>query len=359
MKSRIPVMDDDEARISIRPDRNIHFGFNENRVNVNLAGALNMCVKTVFDPVDGCLQVDVRHVSWTPEGGFKAQLEMASYDFFGKIAARTKAKLESQLNQKYNTRMIQAMAHVRSFRQSKNLSEAHEVAQAIGAVFATGESGAPAIDFGGRVGLSFEQPYPNPVVGRDHPVQIGDYRVGLKHGDRIDASASFYKNSDGLHIQRFELRSEQGINLSEGTNYEHDRRIILHRLAIDADGSDISLHLGASETIMGLAQLVEIVGTSGGAPPSQTCTLCEIAELPAFTSEADLNMRRAVFNLVRDHQAALREYGVSADTLRLFFSIEQCKIDAMTCQMPCSVTDNRQQCLTSCAETYRTCNVRQ
>jgi hypothetical protein len=78
MKSRIPIMDNDKARVSIRHDRNIYFGFDENKVNVNLTGALNMCMKTFVDLVDGCLQVDVKHVSWTTEKGFQAQIQMAS-----------------------------------------------------------------------------------------------------------------------------------------------------------------------------------------------------------------------------------------------------------------------------------------
>ncbi len=359
MKSRVPLMDNDSARISIRPDRNIHFGFDEDQVNVNLTGALNMCVKTIVDLVDGCLQVDVRHVSWTPEKGFKADLEMASYDLFGAYAKGTKEELEKTLNEKYNAKMQQAITQVRRFRQSKDLGEAHQVAQAIGAVFSGGDGVGSGIDFGGRVGLNFYQPYPNPVVGRDHPVQIGDYRVGIQHGDSVYASTSFYKNANGLHIERFDINSEKGINLSEGTEYENNMRIVLHRLAIDADGSDISLHLGASETIMGLAVLLEAVSVNGGSPPSQTCALCEVAELPQFTSEADLNMRRAVYNLVRDNQTALRNYGVSANTLELFFKVEQCKIDALVCQIPCTAGSGRQQCLTGCAETYRTCNVRQ
>jgi hypothetical protein len=359
VKSRVPIVDNNEARVSLRPDRNISFGFDEDEVNVNLTGALNMCVKTALDLVDGCLQVDVQHVSWTAEKGFEAQLEMASYDVFGAFASGTKEALEKTLNDRFGTKMKQASAQVKKFRQSKDLGEAQQVAQAIGSVFADGSSAGPAVDFGGRVGLSFRQPTPNPVIGKDHPVQIGDYRIGIKHGDTIDASASFFKNSDGLHIQRFELSSQEGINLSEGTEYEPDMRIILHKLALDADGSDVSLHLGASETIAGLAALLEIVNQGAGAPPSQTCALCEIAELPQFTSEADLSMRQAVFNLVRDNRAALLEYGVSANTLDLFFQRETCKIAAMTCQQPCDVASSREQCVTSCAETYRTCNVRQ
>jgi hypothetical protein len=354
LKSRIPIMDNDKARVSIRPDRNIYFGFDEDEVNVNLTDALNMCVITGFDLVDGCLHVDVKHVSWTPEKGFQAQLEMASYDFFGMIASATKESLEKTLNEKYGAKMKQAIGHVKKFRQSKDLGEAQDVAKAIGAVFADGS--APGVEFGGRVGLSFHQPYPNPAIGKDHGIQIGDYRVGIKHGDDINMSASFFKNNDGLHIQRFELSSREGINLNEGTEYAQNMRIILQRLSIDADGSDIALHLGASETIMGLAALIEVVSQSGGAPPSQTCALCEVAQLPQFTSEADLSMRKAVFNLVRDHRTALLEYGVSANTLELFFKIETCKIDAITCQMPCAVSDSREQCLTSCAEKYRTCH---
>lgn len=355
MKSRVPLVDNDEARISLRPDRNIHFGFDEERVNVNLTGALNMCVKTILDVVDGCLQVDVRYVSWTPETGFKADLEMASYDLFGKFAKGTKEALEKTLNEKYNAKMQQAITHVRRFRQSKDLTEAHQVAQAIGAVFTGGDGATSGIDFGGRVGLNFYQPHPTPPRGRDHAVQIGDYRVGIQHGDSVDVSASFYKNANGLSIERFDIRSEKGINLSEGTEYENNMRIVLHRLALDADGSDISLHLGASETIMGLAMLLEAVSLNGGAPPSHTCALCEVAELPKYTSEADLTMRRAVYDLVRGKQTELRTYGVSANTLEMFFKFEQCKIDALVCQSPCPNGTGREQCLMGCAETYRTC----
>jgi hypothetical protein len=356
VKSRIPILDNNEARVSLRPDRNIYFGFDENEVNVNLTGALNMCVKTFVDLVDGCLQVDVQHVSWTAEKGFEARVQMASYDVFGAYANGTKEALEKTLNERFGEKMKQASAQVKKFRQSKDLGEAQQVAQAIGSVFADGSSAGPAVDFGGRVGLNFHQPVPHPIVGTDHPVQIGDYRVGLKHGDDIDLSASFFKNNDGLHIQRFELTSQEGINLNEGTEYEHDMRIILHRLAIDADGSDISLHLGASETIAGLAAILEVVSQSAGAPPSQTCAMCEFAELPQFTSEADLSMRKAIFDLVRDHHADLLDIGVSAHTLELFYKIETCKINSLTCQLPCHLGDTPQNaCMASCLDIYKMC----
>jgi hypothetical protein len=356
VKSTIPVMDNDEARVSIRPDRNISFHVSENGFNVDLTGALNMCVKTVVDLNDGCLQMNVTNVRWTPEEGFKAEVQSASYDVFGYAAGETREKLEEILNTRYAVKMNQALEQVRRIRESKDLGQLQNVAQTLGNIFTEGAEGGQNIEFGGRVGINFTQPYEDPPTpSRDHAVLIGDNRLGIAYDDRITARTNFYKNADGLHLQRFELLRDKGINFNQGREFAQDLRVVLHRLSVDASGTDATLHLGASETIAGLAALIELVGQAGGAPPSQDCVLCELAELPVFTSEADLLLRTQVRNMVRDHRAELIAYGVSADTIDQFLQIEECRINGMSCQIPCAISDAAEACVASCMDTYRMC----
>jgi hypothetical protein len=355
LKSQVPIMDNNQARVSIRPNRNIFFGFDEDKVNVNLSDAINMCVKTSLDFVDGCLQVDLQRVSWTPEQGFKVELEMASYDIFGMYAAGTREALETSLNEKYNGKMSQAMTEVKILRHSKDIGEANDVARALGEVFSVSSGSGPAVDFGGRVSLSFQQPVVNPPPTPDVPIQIGDYRIGIEHGDRVTASLSFDRTGDALRIERFRLASSRGINLSQGTQYEQDMRIVFHELEVDADGTELAIHLGATETIQSLAGLIEVIAVAAGASPSRKCDLCEFAKLPAFTSEADLALRRAILNLVKEKQLDLLNYGVSQDTLDLFLRLEGCNVEALACQVPCYLSDTVQACMDNCAENFQMC----
>lgn len=91
--------------------------------------------------------------------------------------------------------MRAALPVVRRFRQSKDLNEVNQIAQTIGGIFA----GGPSVEFGGRIGLRFTQPTPNPIPKdnrgrplRDVPIQLGDYRIGLQHNDRVEANVSFF-----------------------------------------------------------------------------------------------------------------------------------------------------------------------
>jgi hypothetical protein len=277
------------------------------------------------------------------------------------IHDRTKRELEQTLERQYGAKMRQALPLVRQFRQSKDLNEAQQIASTLGNIFTP--PGGPTIEFGGRIGLKFTQPKPNPVPkqnGRpltDHPIQLGDFRVGFEHNDRIEASVSFYSSRHGVKLKKLQLRSEKGININKGREFASNARLVLQSLSVSADGTETEFHLGASETILGLAALIELLGGTQGAAPSGYCHMCSFAELPAFTSSVELEMRRGILELVKRHRTRLIRAGVSRDVIRQFIAKETCVIGGLECQQLCNrwVGQQKKTCVARCRNTYKTC----
>lgn len=355
----IVVKNDSTARLKIRPNNNMYFQVTENGFNVNLAGSFDFCVKIV----GFCKQVNIRSVTWSPERGFSASINVPNFDIADMIHDRTKHELEAALEAEYGAKMRAALPVVRRFRQSKDLNEAHQIAQTIGNIFVP-ETNGPPIEFGGRIGLRFTQPTPDPIPRdsrgrplRDVPIQLGDYRIGLQHNDTIEAKVSFYKSRRGLRLERFQLRSNRGININQGREFAANARIVIDEMNLSADGTQSSIRLGASETILGLALLIEAVRVGGGAAPSTTCHMCTFAELPNFTSQVDMQLRESILNLVRQRRSDLVRAGVSNDTIRQFVANEICATRGLRCQQPCfrQLGEQNRSCVEACRRAHNSC----
>jgi hypothetical protein len=352
------VKNDSTARLKIKPNNNMYFQVTENGFNVNLAESFDFCVKIV----GFCKKVNIRSVTWSPEGGFNASINVPNFDIADMIHNRTKRQLEAALEAEYGAKMRAALPVVRRFRQSKDLNQVNQIAQAIGNIFIP--PNGPSIEFGGRIGLRFTQPTPNPIPKdsrgrplRDVPIQLGDYRIGLQHNDSVEANVSFYKSRRGLRLERFQLRSNRGININQGREFAANARIVIDEMNLSADGTQSSIRLGASETILGLAALIEVVRQSGGAPPSTTCHMCTFAELPNFTNQVDMQLRESILNLVRQRRSDLVRAGVSNDTIRQFVANEICATRGLRCQQPCYrlLSAQKQACISRCRTAHNSC----
>ena len=352
----LEIKNDSSARLKIKPNRNMYFQVTESGFNVNLANSFDFCVKIV----GFCKQVDIQSIQWSPQTGFRASIKVPNFDIADMIHDRTKRQLEAALEAEYGAKMRAALPVVRRFRQSKDLNEANQIAQAIGGIFA----GGPSVEFGGRIGLRFTQPTPNPIPRdssgrplRDVPIQLGDYRIGLRHNDNIEANISFYKGRRGLRLERFQLQSDRGININQGREFAANARIVVREMNLSADGTESSITLGASETIVGLAALIEVVRQSGGAPPSTTCHMCTFAELPNFNNQVDMQLRESILNLVRQRRSDLVRAGVSNDTIRQFVANEICATRGLRCQQPCYRLSSaqKQACISRCRSSHNSC----
>lgn len=352
----LEIKNDSSARLKIKPNSNMYFQVTETGFNVNLANSFDFCVKIV----GFCKKVDIRSIQWSPQTGFRASINVPNFDIADMIHDRTKRQLEAALEAEYGAKMRAALPVVRRFRQSKDLNEANSIAQALGGIFA----GGPSVEFGGRIGLRFSQPTPNPIPRdsrgrplRDVPIQLGDYRIGLRHNDSIEANISFYKGRRGLRLERFQLQSDRGININQGREFAANARIVVREMNLSADGTQSSITLGASETIVGLAALIEVVRQSGGAPPSTTCHMCTFAELPNFTNQVDMQLRESILNLVRQRRSDLVRAGVSNDTIRQFVANEICATRGLRCQQPCYrlLSAQKQACISRCRTAHNSC----
>ncbi len=352
------VKNDSSARLKIKPNQNMYFQVAENGFNVNLGESFDFCVKIV----GFCKQVNIQSVTWSPERGFQTRIRVPNFDVMDVIHDKTKKQLEAALEAEYGAKMRAALPVVRRFRQSKDLNQANQIAQAIGNIFIP--PNGPPIEFGGRIGLRFTQPTPNPLVKdsngttlRDVPIQLGDYRIGLKHNDNIEVNVGFYKSRRGLKLEQFQLRSDKGININQGRNFAANARIVVREMSLSADGVRSSITLGASETILGLAALIEVVRRSGGAPPSASCHMCNFAELPNFTNQVDMQLRESILNLVRQRRSDLVRAGVSNDTIRQFVANEICATRGLRCQQPCyrQIGAQKRSCISACERSYNSC----
>ncbi|MBY0518053.1 MAG: hypothetical protein K2P81_14185 [Bacteriovoracaceae bacterium] len=358
VKKPLSIKNDDVAKITLKPDHNLYFGFDEKGININFAGAISMCVKTKLDLIDGCKAVEIKNLSWDPQKGFQSRLEVPNWDFFGMIESNTKKELEKTLNERFGAKMKKAQQELKKIRTNKNLSETKAVADALGGIFSEelqNNTGAP-IEYGGRVGLVFNEPVPaTQTQSRDHGIQLGGVRLGIPYGDQIESSVSFYHDKNGLKLKKLQFRSEKGLNINEGSEFAQNKRIILHNLNLDSNGAETSVLVGASETVMGIIALFQVGAMAMGAPPSQTCQACEIARLPSFTNQADITLREKVYSIVEVHKSVLPSYGVDAETIDFYLKIEKCKINGLKCQQTCFGKDDKDSCMNKCADRYRQC----
>lgn len=160
-----------------------------------------------------------------------------------------------------------------------------------------------------------------------------------------------------MRLERFQLRSDKGINVNQGREFAQNARIVIREMELSADGTQSSIALGAGETIMGLAALIEVVRVSGGVAPSASCHMCNFAELPNFTNQVDMQLRESILNLVRQRRSDLVRAGVSNDTIRQFVANEICATRGLRCQQPCyrQIGAQKQACISRCRTSHNSC----
>lgn len=331
-------------KVALLEERDLHFSFGEDFLNLHPAHALK--VKW------GLFNITVNSISWSPKHGFRASTDLP-VDFFGYGKDYANKKIAEELEKLYGAKMKAASLKLAELRKAKKLTESAEVVKAIGSVFATGKtSSTPLPDFSGEIGLTFQ---PN----REEALMLGNTRIGIKAGDRIRAAVEFNVDKNGFHPQAASLSSQRGIDINEGSEFKMNKRIVFNHLSINDSGTNLNMHLGASETIVGIIALAQLVTQSAGLPPSGGCVSCEeLIMLDPFRIPIEIKIREELKELVAIHRTELLRTGVTETTLNNFLAQETCQLNGLICARECQLkTDkgSRDSCLRSCQDKLRLC----
>jgi hypothetical protein len=331
-------------QVALLEERDMHFSFGEDFLNVYPAHALK--VKW------GLFNIEVKGISWSPKSGFKASAELP-VDFFGYGKDYAEEKIAEELEKLYGAKMKAASLKLSELRKAKKLTDSAEVVKAIGSIFATGKtSTAPLPDFSGEIGLNFQ---PN----KEEALMLGNTRIGIKAQDRIRAGVEFNVDKSGFHPVGATLSSERGIDINEGSEFKMNKRIVFNHLSLNESGTNLNMHLGASETLVGIIALAQLVTQSAGLPPSGGCSSCEeLIMLDPFRIPIEIKIREELKELVEVHRAELLRTGVTETTLKNFLAQETCQLNGLICARECQLkTDkgSRDSCLRSCQDKLRLC----
>lgn len=332
-------------QVALLEERDMHFSFGEDFLNLQPSHALK--VKW------GIFNIEVKNISWSPTTGFKATTDLP-VDFFGYGKDYANKKIAEELEKLYGAKMKAASLKLTELRKAKKLTESAEVVKAIGSVFATGKtSSTPLPDFSGEIGLTFQ---PN----REEALMLGNTRIGIKAGDRIRAAVEFNVDKNGFHPQAASLSSQRGIDINEGNEFKMNKRIVFNHLSLNDSGTNLNMHLGASETLVGIIALAQLVTQSAGLPPSGGCVSCEeLIMLDPFRIPIEIKIRQELKELIDVHRPELLRAGVTETTIKSFLAQETCQLNGLICARECQLkTDrgSRDTCLKSCQDKMKLCS---
>ena len=332
-------------KVALLEERDMHFSFGEDFLNLHPAHALK--VKR------GLFNIEVNSISWSPKNGFKASTDLP-VDFFGYGKDYANKKIAEELEKLYGAKMKAASLKLAELRKAKKLTESAEVVKAIGSVFASDKtSTTPLPDFSGEIGLTFQPK-------RDEALMLGNTRIGIKAGDRIRAGVEFNVDKNGFHPEGATLSSQRGIDINEGSEFKMNKRLVFNHLSMNDSGTNLNMHLGASETIVGIIALAQLVSQSAGLPPSGSCSSCEeLIMLDPFRIPIEIKIREELKELVDLHRVELLRAGVTEMTLNNFLDQETCQLNGLICARECQLkTDrvSRETCLRSCQGKLQLCS---
>ena len=332
-------------KVALLEERDMHFSFGEDFLNLHPSHALK--VKW------GLFNIEVKSISWSPTHGFKASTDLP-VDFFGYGKDYANKKIAEELEKLYGAKMKAASLKLSELKKAKKLTESSEVVKAIGSIFATGKTPAnPLPDFSGEIGLNFQP-------RREEALMLGNTRVGIKAGDRIRAGVAFKVEKSKFHPEGATLTSQRGIDINEGSEFKMNKRLVFNSLSMNDAGTNLNMHLGASETLVGIIALAQLVTQSAGLPPSGGCNSCEeLIMLDPFRIPIEIKIREELKELVDLHRAELLRAGVTEMTLKNFLDQESCQLNGLTCARECQLkTDrvSRETCLRSCQGKLQLCS---
>lgn len=338
-KSNATVFEEGWTKVKINANQRIHFKFKENMIEVYPGGA--------FDVRCYYLNVKVKYVRWHPQRGFYAEAELP-LDITGLSRSSVSATVAQDLEEIFGEKLKRANTLLRGVRNMQNIGASMEIVDAIVDIFKEEGSGVVLPKYYGETGLNF---HPSAKA-----LQLYGMRVGVKAGDNVRAGFSFNGDALGIYPYAMSVSSSMGIDINEGTTFRQNMRIVFNEISMDSKGTNISINLGASETITGILSAVELVAAASGRPIAHCRECYELATLPPIRLMVESKVRAAILTQIDALWPSLQQMNVSSATYRGFKKNESCKLTGISCSQECSRSgNNTKACKNSCESKMNQC----
>jgi hypothetical protein len=328
------------SHTQILPNRQIGFDFGDNFLEVRPAHAMDLRVMGV--------KIEVDMIRWDATSGFTVRTRTP----FGIAQNVSDNTIRQKLNEMFGSKMRAASARLTQLRRARQLSDFSSVSGEIANIFkAGGPAGPPLPPINGTIGLVFNPP-------QAKVLQLGNTRVAIKANDQIEANVDFRLVGNRITLRGMGVESRLGINVNQGTTHQPNARLVFSHIRLNSQGTNLGVHIGASETLLGFITVFQMAAGAAGHPPSSGCLAClDLVALTPVRLPIERQIRQELLNTLRTQRASLLASGVEASTLAEFVANETCQLNGISCVERCfsGTVSSTQSCKTTCETRLQDC----
>lgn len=297
------------------------------------------------------MKVNVKSVEWTPRG-MKSKSELAA-DITGLTRGKVSATVADILNDMFGAKLRRANSLLKQVRLQKTVGGTMAVAQAILDVFKQQAGGQPIAlpAFRGDIGMSI-------IPKANKAFNLYGMRVGVKANATYRIGINFSGNVNGIIPSGVEIDGSEGIDVNTGKEFKAMARLVFKSIALNAGGTQLDMHLGASEVIATLMSVAELAARRQGYRGS--CQECyELATLPPLRLMIEQKLRSAILQQVDSLRPTLQKVNVQPSLIAAFKKREACNLNGISCVQQCGKNINNVQeqksCKVSCQSKANQC----
>lgn len=338
------LYDESWTTVKILPNKSIGFIFKEDYLEVRPEQGI--FVKS------GPFRVKIKSVKWTPKGGVVTQSELPA-DFTGLSRRKVSSEVAEVLSELFGEKLRKANVLLKRVRSQRQIGETMKITKAIVAIFTKSEgmSNIHIPNYRGEIGLNFHPPKPRAL-------NLYGIRIGIKEYDTFRAGINFTGNMEEIYPNSIKFSSIKGIDANTGREWKAMARLVLKNLEINTRGTQIDMHLGATEVVEGILSIAELIARQKN--PGASCHQCrDFTSFPSVRLMIEKKMREAILTQVQEQWPLIRQMNVSPRIYAAFRKSESCQLSGLSCVQRCHRTINnfedRKSCASECGQTTRQC----
>lgn len=335
------LYDDGWTQVKLLKNQPVEFTFHEDYLEVRPRAAFY--VKSYK------LRVYVDSVSWKPHTGIVSKSQ-APADFTGLSSSYVSGKVSEALKGLFEARLQKANAHLKRIRSQNSIGNIFEIAKTIVKIFTAsygqGGSGINIPDYRGEIGLNF-------LTSQPTAFNLYGMRVGVKERDHYRTGFKFTGDTNGIYPYAVTMSSRDGVDVNYGKEFKIASRLIIQDVSINAGGTGLVMHLGASQVLQGILTAVERAARVSS--PGARCENCmEIVNFPTVRVKIEKQVRTAVVSQVKELWPMIQGLNIRPGIYTAFTRRENCRINALTCVDGCNAGTNSSPDRNVCKEECNT-----
>ncbi len=337
------LFDDGWTQVKLLGNQPIDFTFKENYMEVRpRAGFYVKSYK---------LRVYVDSVTWTP-AGMKSKSQVP-IDITGLSQSYISGKVSEAISNTFGKKIVKANALLKRVRLQKTVGSTFEIAKAIVSIFtaSTDTTSLNLPNYRGDIGLNFLPP-------ANKAFNMYGIRVGIHGNDFYNTSFDFTGDRNGIYPYSVSMNSRDGMDFNYGKEYKIAARLIIKSGKINASGTKLDMHLGASQVLQGILTALERAAQVR--EPGASCPNCmELATFPSLRMKVEKQVRAAIVAQVEALWPLMQGLNIKPQIYSAFKRREACQQTGFTCAQTCNKqtnnTTDQKQCKQACDQKLRVC----